>query len=127
MPDRNSTLPQAFLNHQRKRLEALRKEFVWIEEPRLKSERARKWENGQELETIDDQARDMAGSEIVQTLHAADERRLRAVDRALEKIEEGTYGFSDLSGKRIPKARLEVVPEAVLTVGEEKQAERRNR
>lgn len=49
--------------------------------------------------------------------------RLRAIRRALEKIDDGTYGLSDESGKPIPKARLEVVPESVLTVEESAAAE----
>ena len=49
--------------------------------------------------------------------------RLSAVRRALEKIEDGTYGFSDESGKPIPRARLEAVPESVLTVEESAAAE----
>ncbi len=49
--------------------------------------------------------------------------RLSAIRRALEKIEDGTYGLSDKSGKPIPKARLEAVPESVLTVEESAEAE----
>lgn len=49
--------------------------------------------------------------------------RLRAIRRALEKIEDGSYGLSDDSGKPIPKARLEAVPESVLTVEESEAAE----
>ena len=44
------------------------------------------------------------------------ERRLREVDRALQKVEEGTYGLSDDSGETIPRSRLEAVPEALRTV-----------
>jgi len=40
-------------------------------------------------------------------------RRLGLVERALEKIDEGTYGICDATGKRIPKGRLQAVPEAV--------------
>ena len=49
--------------------------------------------------------------------------RLRDIDRALQKIEEGTYGLSDESGEPIPKARLEARPESVLTVQESEDAE----
>ncbi|MDQ6645737.1 MAG: TraR/DksA family transcriptional regulator [Pseudomonadota bacterium] len=49
--------------------------------------------------------------------------RLRAIRRALEKIDDGTYGLSDESGKPIPKVRLEAVPESVLTVKESAAAE----
>lgn len=49
--------------------------------------------------------------------------RQRAIRRALEKIEDGTYGLSDESGQPIPKARLEAVPESVLTVEESAAAD----
>ena len=49
--------------------------------------------------------------------------RLSAIRRALEKIEDGTYGLSDESGKSIPKARLEAVPESALTVEESAASE----
>jgi len=38
------------------------------------------------------------------------------VDRAFQKIEEGTYGICDVSGKPIPASRLELIPFATLTV-----------
>ncbi len=41
---------------------------------------------------------------------------LRQVNRALEKIEEGTYGTCDLTGDDIPRKRLEAVPYATMTV-----------
>ena len=54
-------------------------------------------------------------------------RRLSDIQRALEKIREGTYGFSDLSGDPIPKRRLEAAPESIVTVQEEEQREKVNR
>lgn len=41
---------------------------------------------------------------------------LRQIDRALEKMEENTYGVCDISGEEIPVARLEAVPYATMTV-----------
>jgi DnaK suppressor protein len=49
--------------------------------------------------------------------------RLARVGRALAKIDEGTYGYSDVSGKRIPDARLDAVPEANNTIQEQEQSE----
>ena len=69
----------------------------------------------------------MAENEVDEAIHRVDERRLRAIDRALAKIDEGTYGLSDMSGKPIPKARLEATPEAVLKVEEEEQREKLQR
>lgn len=49
---------------------------------------------------------------------------LRQIDRALEKIEEGTYGVCDLSGEEIPLKRLEAVPYATMTVKAQEQFEK---
>jgi DnaK suppressor protein len=52
--------------------------------------------------------------------------RLGVIDRALARLEAGTYGRSVLSGKPIPDERLEADPAAELTV-EEARAERVDR
>jgi DnaK suppressor protein len=44
--------------------------------------------------------------------------RLEAIDRALARLEAGTYGRSVLSGKPIPDERLEADPAAELTIEE---------
>ncbi len=50
--------------------------------------------------------------------------RLAAIDRALKRLDDGTYGRSVRSGKPIPDERLEADPAAELTVEEARQAER---
>jgi len=50
--------------------------------------------------------------------------RLARVERALAKIDAGTYGFSDVSGEPIPKDRLNAVPEATNTLHEQENSER---
>jgi RNA polymerase-binding protein DksA len=47
-----------------------------------------------------------------------DRKELAQVKRALERIEEGTYGLSEVSGKPIPVERLEAVPHATTLVDE---------
>ena|ERR1700730_5252541 len=49
---------------------------------------------------------------------AVDRDTLAKIDRALRRIEAGTYGVSEFSGKPIPKARLEAVPYAATLVNE---------
>lgn len=49
---------------------------------------------------------------------------LKQIDRALEKIEEGTYGVCDISGDEIPRPRLEAVPYATMTVKSQEQVEK---
>ena len=51
-------------------------------------------------------------------------RRLAQVERALEKIMDGTYGFSDKSGLSIPEERLEALPDAINTKSEQESSER---
>ncbi|RDB31322.1 TraR/DksA family transcriptional regulator [Candidatus Similichlamydia laticola] len=48
---------------------------------------------------------------------------LGRINRALEKIEEGSYGICDISGEPIPFARLEAVPYAVTTVKSQAELE----
>lgn len=49
---------------------------------------------------------------------------LRQIDRALEKIEEDTYGICDLSGEEIPMKRLEAIPYATMTVKAQEKFEK---
>ena len=49
---------------------------------------------------------------------------LRQIERALEKIQDGTYGICDISGEEIPKARLEAMPYAATTVKAQEKLER---
>ncbi len=53
---------------------------------------------------------------------------VRQIDRALEKIEENTYGKCDVTGEDIPLKRLEALPYATMTrdaqEAQEKEARR---
>jgi len=48
--------------------------------------------------------------EFVLGLMDSERKLLREIDDALQRIEEGTYGICDGTGKTIPKARLEAQP-----------------
>jgi len=116
-------LPEDFVEQQRRRLEALRADLLG---PAARASEGAD-DNSEEVETYDERAQELVAKEIDQAIHDVDERRLSRIERALEKISEGTYGFSDVSGAPIPQARLQAVPEALLTVAEEEAAEQRNR
>jgi len=47
--------------------------------------------------------------------------RIAAIDRALKRLDDGTYGRSVLSGDPIPDERLDADPAAELTVEEAKE------
>ena len=51
--------------------------------------------------------------------NALDEETLEEVVRALARIDAGTYGVSEVSGKPIPIERLEAVPYAATLVDEQ--------
>ena len=50
--------------------------------------------------------------------------RLDAIERALQRLDAGTYGRSVRSGEPIPDERLEADPAAELTIEEARAAER---
>ena len=52
------------------------------------------------------------------TIENAD-RILGKIARALQKMDEGTYGLSDVDGTPIPLERLQALPYALTTVAQE--------
>lgn len=50
--------------------------------------------------------------------NARDREELARINRALARVEQGTYGLSEVSGKPIPIERLEALPYATTLVGE---------
>src|SRR5213078_2526990 len=61
------------------------------------------------------------------SLLSQEQDALYEIDEALKRIELGTYGKCEMSGKSIPRARLEAIPFARLTVECQSQLERQNR
>ena len=57
-------------------------------------------------------------------LAEAERRRLREIDVALKRIEDRTYGVCELTGKTIPKARLDAKPWARYTIESAREVER---
>lgn len=55
------------------------------------------------------------------------EKTLSRVERALEKIDAGTYGICDMTGEQIDPNRLEVIPWAIYTLEAEERLESRGR
>lgn len=123
MADTASELSPDFIERQRRRLVALRSELLGLEreaeadDRELQQEYAdRTLDNGEDYANI--REREIAGGLI-----DVGGRRLREVERALRKIEDGSYGVSDASGRSIPIARLQIMPEATLTVDEAARGE----
>lgn len=81
------------------------------------------------LESGDDAdiASDTIDRTLLNSLGEVDQNRLAMINRALDRINQGTYGLCLLCGKEIPSERLEVLPYAALCVSCQTQEERRNR
>jgi DnaK suppressor protein len=113
---------------QRGRLEELRAELTRLARGLEEDQRDRAEDEGDFTEhDSGDMSQSLFTREMDATVEQVTERRLASVERALEKIEEGTYGLSDESGEQIPKGRLEAAPEAIYTVEEQQRRERERR
>ena len=124
----NNELDENFVAQQKERLEELRDELLLVVRGAEEDERTRGENEGDFTEhDSGDMSRDIFDREVDATIAEQIQQRLEIVDRALQKVEEGTYGLSDVSGEPIPRGRLEAVPEAVRTVEEQQQFERERR
>ena len=61
------------------------------------------------------------------SLLSQEQDALYEIDQALKRIELGTYGKCEMSGKPIPRARLEAIPFARFTVQCQSQLEKQNK
>jgi DnaK suppressor protein len=117
-------LDAAFVEKQRQRLSKVRAELLTAasdDEADEQNVRGESAASGSREYEDDAQRLDMLEREG--NLVVRDVARLERVDRALKKIEEGTYGLSDESRQQIPRERLEAVPESIYTFAEEKARE----
>jgi DnaK suppressor protein len=118
-------LSPEFIAKQRQRLEALRQQVLGGELSSNANRRSFEEEHGDEPMEFEDEAQDSAQEEVRQAQRDTDAQRIDHIERALRKIDDGTYGYSDRSGKPIPQARLEATPEAIFTVEEERAGDHR--
>ncbi|CAA9420599.1 MAG: DnaK suppressor protein [uncultured Rubrobacteraceae bacterium] len=123
----NVELDERFVAHQKERLRELREELLRIQRGVHGDEQNMSEEQGDTQLDSGDQSQQMFNREMDATIGEQAGLRLQDVERALEKIEEGTYGLSDESGEQIPKGRLEAAPEAIRTVDEQQSFERERR
>lgn len=119
-----SPLTDDFIARQRARLEALRADLIGSDREATALVRESTVEQRETAGDVEDAAQGEIQEQFRQSLQDLHSPRLAAIERALAKIDEGTYGLSDESDEPIPRERLEAVPEATLTIDE---AEARDR
>lgn len=118
-------MDEAFLEKQKSRLLAERLEI-------LESEKGKNEQLAGLMGTPDagddaDIASDTIDRTLLTSLTEANKRRLAIIDRALDRIRDGTYGLCLICKKPIPESRLEALPSALLCVPCQEKEERRNR
>ena len=82
---------------------------------------------GLDPKDVADIASDDIDRKMLETIGSKDMKRMRLIDSALTRIEQGKYGSCMRCGKKIPKERLEAIPYALMCIECQSADERRNR
>jgi DnaK suppressor protein len=108
------------LSRQKQRLAELRRQILQVRRGQESDQAGAGAETTDQAREYEDDAQKLTLLELEGNLAAADDNRLSNIERALQKIDEGTYGLSEASGAPIPIERLEASPEALYTLAEQK-------
>ena len=74
-----------------------------------------------------DVASDDIDRKMIEAIGSQDLKRLRLIDSALTRVQQGKYGLCIKCSKKIPQARLEAIPYALMCVDCKSAEEKRNR
>ena len=119
MNGKANVFDDAFLDARRRQLLALRAELSATRQAHSAEEEDVKTQARNEAHEYEEDAQKLTTLELDGVLTARSDARLADVERALRKLEEGTYGLSEASGTAIPPERLVAKPEALYTVEEQ--------
>lgn len=123
----HSGLDRDFIEAQRETLERTRGELTSLTRGLEEDDQERGRDQKEETSDGGDLGREIHTRQLDETVSDQMESRLENVERALQKIGEGSYGICDDTGGEIPKGRLEAVPEATTTVeAQQRRDERRS-
>jgi DnaK suppressor protein len=115
----------AFLDQKRQELNKLREQLLTTRGAAQNEQAEANAETVGEAREFEDDAQKLVTLELEGSLEARDTERLATIDRALRKIDEGTYGLSAASGEPIPIERLNAVPDAMYTLAEQEAMDRK--
>jgi DnaK suppressor protein len=122
---KQARLDPVFLERQKKKLQALRAQILSAQRGETREEAGANTEVQAQAHEAEDDAQRLASVELEGNLAAFADTRLSDIERALQKIDAGTYGVSESSGAPIPVERLEAYPEARDTLEEQKSRDAR--
>ena len=124
MSNKSPKLDAAYIEKKRRQLMKLRAALRNTAGAAEAEESGIETQSNLQAHEYEDDAQKLDMLEKTGRLVSRDLERLARVERALRKIDEGTYGYSDASGLRIPDDRLEVMPDAINTLAEQEASER---
>ena len=82
---------------------------------------------GMDPKDLADIASDDIDRKMIEALGSQELKRLKLIDSALTRIEQGKYGLCMKCSKKIPQDRLEAIPYALMCIECKTADERRNR
>ncbi|MDR1419821.1 MAG: TraR/DksA family transcriptional regulator [Treponema sp.] len=118
-------MEQTFVEKMNKSLTDLKMEI--ISKLLVSNEDFKKIVEGMDPKDLADTASDDIDRKMIEALGSQDLKRLKLIDSALTRIQQGKYGLCVKCGKRIPQDRLEAIPYALMCVECKTEDERRNR
>ena len=115
----------------KKEMEPYRRMLLSLKDSLLKevlvNDDASKESNEGEVLDLADLASDAYDKDLANSISETERSRLRAVEQALERVSQGTYGVCQTCAKPIPLARLKTLPFARLCVSCQSDEERTTR
>ena len=118
-------IDQEFLDKMEASLSALKAEIV--DNLIASNEDFKEIVEGMDPKDLADIASDDIDRKMIEALGSQELKRLKLIDSALTRIEQGKYGLCMKCGKRIPQDRLEAIPYALMCIECKTADERRNR
>jgi RNA polymerase-binding protein DksA len=118
-------MEQAFIDRMEKSLADLKAEI--ISNLLVNNEDFKEIVEGMDPKDLADIASDDIDRKMIEAIGSQEMKRLRLIDSALTRIQQGKYGLCIKCGKRIPQNRLEAIPYALMCIDCKTAEERRNR
>ncbi|MDR0761166.1 MAG: TraR/DksA family transcriptional regulator [Treponema sp.] len=118
-------MDQNFVERMKKSLSDLKAEI--IANLVASSEDFKEIVEGMDPKDMADVASDDIDRKMIEALGSQELKRLKLIDSALTRIQQGKYGLCVKCGKRIPQDRLDAIPYALMCIECKNAEERRNR
>lgn len=118
-------MDQAFVDRMKNHLEEMKAEI--LSQLVTEDQEFRSMADSSDTKDLVDVASTDIDKKLLSALGAQELKKLRLIESALARIENGKYGICLKSGKPIPEERLEAIPYALYRVEYQNELERRNR